>query len=71
MEFSSFIFKENYVFIEEGNPSKNLIVEEELDGIDILLLLIGFTNTSAHLLESERSYEIVTENHFCVHHKYS
>ena len=34
---SSFIFKENHVFLEEkDNPSeKVVIVEEELDGIDI------------------------------------
>ena len=34
--FSSFIFKENHVLVEEGNPSeKNVIVKKELDGIDI------------------------------------
>ena len=33
---SSFIFKENNVFIEEDNPSeKVVIVEEKLDGFDI------------------------------------
>ena len=32
---SSFIFEENYVLIEEGNPSEKIaIVEEELNGID-------------------------------------
>ena len=32
---SSFIFKENHVLIEEGNPSEKIaIVEEELNGID-------------------------------------
>ena len=39
MRRSSYIFKENHVFIEEeDNPSnspKVVIVEEELDGIDI------------------------------------
>ena len=37
MRRSSFIFKENHVFIEEeDNPSdKFAMVEEELDGIDI------------------------------------
>ena len=36
MRHSSFIFKENHVFIEEDNPSdKVIMVEEELDGIDI------------------------------------
>ena len=34
--FSSFIFKENHVLVEEGNLSeKNVIVKKELDGIDI------------------------------------
>ena len=34
--FASFIFKENQVIVEEDNPSeKNVIVTEELDGIDI------------------------------------
>ena len=34
--FSSLIFKENHVLVEEGNPSdKNVIVTEERDGIDI------------------------------------
>ena len=32
---SSFIFKENHVLIEEGNPSEKIaIVEEKLNGID-------------------------------------
>ena len=37
MRRSSFIFRENYVFIEEkDNPSDEVaMVEEELDGIDI------------------------------------
>ena len=39
MRRSSYIFKENHVFIEEednpSNSSKVVIVEEELDGIDI------------------------------------
>ena len=37
MRHSSFIFRENYVFIEEkDNPSDEVaMVEEELDGIDI------------------------------------
>ena len=36
MRRSSFIVKENHVFIEEDNPSdKVIMVEEELDGIDI------------------------------------
>ena len=35
--FSSFIFKENHVLVEGGNPSeKNAIVRKELDGIDII-----------------------------------
>ena len=34
--FSSFIFKENHVLVEGGHPfKKNLIVKEELDGVDI------------------------------------
>ena len=34
--FSCFIFKKNYGFIKEGNPSEKLvIVEENLDRIDI------------------------------------
>ena len=34
--FSSFIFKENHVLVEEGNPSeKNVIAKKELDDIDI------------------------------------
>ena len=39
--FSSFVFKENHVLIEEENPSeenpseKIVIVKKELDGIDI------------------------------------
>ena len=34
--FSSFVFKENDVFNEEGNPSQKVgIVEEILDDIDI------------------------------------
>ena len=32
--FSSFNFKENHVLVEEKNPSKKLIVKEELDNID-------------------------------------
>ena len=37
IEETSFIFKENHVFIEvEDNPSENFVrVEEELNGIDI------------------------------------
>ena len=37
MKCSSFIFRENHVFIEEkDNPSGNVVmVEEELDGADI------------------------------------
>ena len=37
MRCSSFIFKENHVFIEEkDNPSEKVVmVEEELDGTDI------------------------------------
>ena len=41
MKHSSFIFKENHVFIEEeeGNRSdKVATVEEELDGFDIVVL---------------------------------
>ena len=35
MRRSSFIFKENYLFIEEDNRSdKVVMIEEELDGID-------------------------------------
>ena len=34
--FSSFVFKENQVLIEEENPSEKIvIVKKELDGIDI------------------------------------
>ena len=36
MKGSSFIFKENHVFIEEDYPSDKVVtVEEELDAIDI------------------------------------
>ena len=34
--FSSFIFKENHFCIEEDNPKKRIIVEQELDGIFIV-----------------------------------
>ena len=35
IDFSSFIFKENHVLIEEDNPPENIvIVEKGLDGID-------------------------------------
>ena len=36
-EYSSFIFEENHVFIEEETPHSNKVVtvEEELEGIDI------------------------------------
>ena len=50
-------------------PFKKL---EELDSVDVLLILIVSTKTNVHpwrMWESERSYKIVRENYFCVHHK--
>ena len=45
MKLSSFICKENHVFIEEGKlPDKVITIEEELDAaeVDCIGILVGF-----------------------------
>ena len=57
--FSSFVFKENQVLIEEENPSeKTVIVKKELDGIDI----DDIVEILKYLLMMENLLEISTKN---------
>ena len=62
--FSSFVFKENHVLIEEENPSeenpseKIVIVKKELDGIDI----DDIVEILKYLLMMENLLEISTKS---------